>query len=115
MKLVFVSGPFRSLSQPYSHWEQEQNVRRAEALALDVWLAGHVAIVPHLLTRHFQGAADDRVWLDGDLAIMERCDAVLLTPDWERSAGARVERSYALAKGMPVFESLEELTQLLGA
>lgn len=105
IKVIYIAGPFRG----NSHYEIHQNIFRAEALALEVWRAGHAAICPHLNTAHFHGAADDSVWLEGDLEIMKRCDAVLMTPDWKRSAGATDERAQALAAGMPVFESLAEL------
>ena len=71
-KLIYVAGPFRA---PNS-WEMEQNIRRAEALALEVWKLGLPAICPHANTRFYQGAAPDEVWLEGDIEIMRRCDAV---------------------------------------
>ena len=105
MKVVYIAGPFRGPNA----WEIEQNIRRAEQLALDAWRAGFAVICPHTNTRFFQGAASDSVWLDGDIEIMRRCDAVLLTPDWEKSSGARKEVDVARAEEIPVFTSLEEL------
>lgn len=103
MKVIYVAGPFRG---PNS-WEIEQNIRRAETLALEVWRAGAAALCPHTNTRFFKGAADDRVWLDGDLELLARCDAILMTPDWERSSGARAERDFAIERGLPVLYDLE--------
>lgn len=103
--VVYVAGPFRG---PDS-WAIECNIRRAETLALEVWRLGAAAICPHTNTRFYQGAAPDAVWLDGDLAILAKCDAVLLTPDWQRSSGARAEVDFARARGIPVFETLDEL------
>lgn len=107
MKVVYVAGPFRG---PTS-WEIEENIRRAERLALDVWRLGAACICPHTNTRFFQGAANDEVWLRGDLAILEKCDAVMLTPDWERSSGATAEVAHAKARGIPVFATLGELAR----
>lgn len=107
--VVYVAGPFRGANA----WEIEQNIRRAEALALEVWKLGCAAISPHANTRFFQGAADDSVWLDGDLEIVARCDAVLFTPDWKRSSGATAEHQFAIERGVPVLFSLDELTQWL--
>ena len=101
MKLVYIAGPFRAAN----HWEVEQNIRRAEALALDVWRMGVAVICPHTNTRFFDGAAEDRVWLDGDLEILRRCDAVVTTPDWHRSAGARAEVDLARTLGIKVFDT----------
>jgi nucleoside 2-deoxyribosyltransferase len=109
--VVYVAGPFRSTNDDgtANQWQQEQNIRRAEALALDVWKAGFAAVCPHANTRFYQGSADDRIWLDGDLAILARCDAILMTPDWARSSGATAERAFAIAHGIPVLDSLDDL------
>lgn len=111
MKVVFLSGPFRGVSA----WDIECNIRRAEALALDVWRVGAACLCPHANTRFFQGAAPDEVWLAGDLAMLARCDAVLMTPDWERSSGARAERAFAGERGIPVFYDLLTLRDWLGS
>ena len=63
MKVVYVAGPFRGRDS----WEIESNIRRAEALALEVWRAGAAALCPHANTRFFQGAADDGVMIGGGL------------------------------------------------
>lgn len=99
MKVVYIAGPFRGRSS----WVIEENIRRAESLALDVWRAGCAAICPHANTRFFQGECHDRVWLDGDLEILSRCDAILMTRDWEKSKGATEERASAKRLGILVF------------
>jgi len=110
MKLVFISGPFRADSA----WGVEQNIRRAEELALKVWRLGFACICPHTNTRFFDGAADDEIWLAGDIEIMRRCDAVLMAPRWEFSNGSIQEREIALEFGIPVYESLDDLGGLHG-
>ena len=109
MNVVYVAGPFRGRDS----WEMENNIRRAEALSLEVWRAGAAAVCPHTNTRFFQGAAPDDVWLDGDLAILAKCDAILMTDDWERSSGARAEEAYARRLGLPVLYTLDELSAWL--
>lgn len=100
-KVVYIAGPFRGMNA----WEIEQNVRRAEELALEAWKAGVVVICPHANTRFFQGAAPDNIWLEGDLEFVLRSNAVLTTPDWQRSAGARKEIDLANEMRIPVFQS----------
>ena len=109
MKVVYVAGPFRG---PNS-WEIEENIRRAERLSLEVWRLGAAAICPHTNTRFFQGAAPDDVWLDGDLAILAKADAILMTPDWERSSGARAEFAFANDRHIPAFLTLDALRDWL--
>lgn len=99
MRVAYIAGPFRAAN----HWEVEQNIRRAEALALDVWRLGIAVICPHTNTRFFDGAAPDALWLDGDLEILRRCDLVVATPDWERSKGATAEIAEAKERGLLVF------------
>lgn len=111
MRVIYVAGPYRGPDA----WAIESNIRRAEALALEVWRLGAVALCPHCNTRFFQGAAPDAVWLEGDLELLRRCDAVILTPDWEDSRGARVERELAARLGLPIFDTLEPLAEWLTA
>jgi hypothetical protein len=111
LPLVYVAGPFRG---PTS-WAVEQNVRRAEELSLLVWEAGAACICPHANTRFFQGEAADSVWLDGDLEIMRRCDAVVLTPGWPFSNGALAEKAEAERLGIPVFDTVFALRVWIAA
>lgn len=111
MKVVYVAGPFRGPNA----WEIEENIRRAERLALQVWRRGVACLCPHTNTRFYQGAADDSLWLEGDLAMLARCDAILMTPDWERSSGARNERDFAAQCGLPVLYDLDQLDAWLSA
>ena len=109
MIVVYIAGPFRASNA----WEIEQNIRRAEEDALEVWKLGAAALCPHTNTRFFQGAAEDELWLRGDLEMLGRCDAVLMVYGWQVSTGATAEREHALKKGIPVVYSLEELKCLL--
>lgn len=109
MKLVYIAGPFRGKSA----WDIECNIRRAEELSLEVWRLGAAALCPHTNTRFFQNAAPDEVWLKGDLEMLKRCDAVMLTADWKRSSGAMAEVLYAQECNIPVFEELDGLKEWL--
>lgn len=117
MKVVYVAGPFRCASQhmpgQQDCWGIQQNIMRAAALALEVWRLGAAALCPHLNTACFQNAAVDAVWLDGDLELLARCDAVLMTPDWQRSTGARAEHDFAIGRGLPILYDLEALKDWL--
>jgi len=109
MKVIYVAGPFRGPD----HWAIENNIRRAEALALEVWKLGAAAICPHANTRFYQGACPDEVWLAGDLEILLRCDAILLTEDWSKSVGAKEEYLFAMKQRMPVLLDIAELKRFL--
>lgn len=74
---------------------------------------GAVALCPHLNTAHFQDAAPDNVWLEGDLELLKRCDAVIMTSDWYRSSGARAEKQFADDRKIPVFYDVAALRSWL--
>jgi nucleoside 2-deoxyribosyltransferase len=109
MTVCYIAGPFRAATP----WLVEQNVRAAEALALEVWRLGAAAVCPHANTRFMDKAAPDDVFLRGDLAILERCDALLTLDAWQQSRGARDEVTHAVARGIPVFHALSELAAWL--
>lgn len=102
MKLVYVAGPYRAATE----YGVLENIRRAEKVALQVWLAGAACICPHKNTAFFGGAADDRVWLDGDLEMIRRCDAIVLVEGWQKPTGTKAEIELADSLGIPVFESM---------
>jgi hypothetical protein len=108
LQLVYIAGPFRAKS----HWGVVQNIRKAEALALRVWAhGGLVAICPHLNTAHFQQALKDDVWLEGDLEILRRCDALLTVNSWWKSLGSVAEVKFAKVHHIPIFHTVETLAE----
>lgn len=98
MKLVYVAGPYRASTA----WGIEQNIRRADEVAAQVWKAGLAAICPHANTRHMDGLTSDENFLDGTMEMLRRCDAVLLVEGWQKSSGSRAEVSEAMRLGKPV-------------
>jgi nucleoside 2-deoxyribosyltransferase len=111
LKLVYIAGPYRAKD----NWGIKCNVHRSAELALKVWNLGAAAISPHLNTADFQYAAPDNVWLEGDLEILSRCDAVMLLPNWLKSSGTRAEVEFAIARRIPVFEDLYFLENWLAS
>jgi hypothetical protein len=99
MQVIYVAGKFRGKNQ----WQIVQNVRLAEEAALDLWTQGWVVICPHLNTMNFQGVLPDRVWLEGCLEILIRCDAIYMLKGWEDSVGATEELNLAKKLGLEVY------------
>lgn len=109
MKVVYIAGPFRAPNA----WEREQNIRHAERLALHCWAMGFAVICPHTNTRFFDGVLPDRVWLEGDLELLRRCDVVYALPDWKRSTGTTKEIEEAERVGIPWTNDLDVLRTIL--
>jgi len=98
--VIYICGPYRSAKGAYYILE---NILEARRVALEVWRAGGIALCPHLNTMLFDGAADDAIWLEGDLVLLSKCDAVLTFGDCEHSSGAQKEIAEALRLELPVF------------
>jgi hypothetical protein len=99
MKVVYVAGPFRGANG----WKIEQNIRRAEELGIRVAEAGAMPLIPHANTRFFHGTCTDQFWLDGTMELLRRCDAIIMTENWEESSGAKSEYHLAMKLRLPIF------------
>lgn len=106
MKVIYIAGPYRNSAGEYF---VRQNIRRAEEEAIFVWKSGAVAICPHKNTAGFGGAAPDHVWLEGDLELLKRCDAVYAIDGWSASSGATAEVAFAKQNNIPIFFSKSEV------
>jgi len=100
MKVIYISGPYRSKCE----WQLEEFIRHAEREALKLWNDGWAVICPHKNTAHFGGALDipDYVWLEGDLEILKRCDAIYMLNTYKQSRGAWEELELAVKNGMEI-------------
>lgn len=111
MKVIFISGPYRALTE----WDVVQNIRRAELAAVFVWQHGAAALCPHKNTALFGGVSGcpDQVWLEGDCEMLLRCDAVFAIPGWRDSSGATGEVALARENKIPVLFSYNEVIQFI--
>lgn len=100
--MAYVAGPYRGSCI----YKTVQNIRAAEAVAVELWGLGYAALCPHKNTALFDGALgpSDEMWLAGALELMKRCDFVVMVPGWESSAGSLVERDTAQELGMKIYE-----------
>jgi len=91
MKLVYIAGQYRANTVHGI----VKNIRKAEKVALKYWRKGYAVICPHKNTALFDGSAPDKVWLDGDLEILKRCDIIVMMKGWEKSSGSIAELKLA--------------------
>jgi hypothetical protein len=100
VKLVYIAGPYRAATP----WDVEQNVRRAEAIGLEIARLGGMPVVPHSMCRFYDKQVTDDFWGEGTLKLMRRCDIVVMVPGWGASTGARGEWEEAARICMPAFQ-----------
>lgn len=121
MKLIYIAGPYRPYTSADGTWVgTPMNIRNAEITAVHlVDMLGHLGlfpVVPHLNTRDFENQVkqnNDQYFLDGTMAMLERCDAVLLTmPNADEvSSGTKAEVHRAHQLGIQVYRSFDSLRQ----
>lgn len=104
MKIVYVAGPYRGKTES----DVVRNIRNAEAVAIRIWQAGHIALCPHKNTALFGGLCHDGVWLKGDLEMLKRCDELVLVDGWPGSPGTLQEVDIAVENNIPIFKSIGE-------
>jgi hypothetical protein len=119
MLIVYIAGPFRSINDDgtMNSWGIQKNVMAAMERSLEVWKRGHVGLCVHANTMFFQNADGcmDSVWLDGDIELLKRSDALLTTDRWDQSSGARAEVEYARSHRIPVLHTIDQLDDFIKA
>jgi nucleoside 2-deoxyribosyltransferase len=101
--IVYLAGPLR----PKRDQTLEGNIQKACYVTLQLWHQGYTVICPHANSNlpyslAVKACSDER-WLAGDLEILERCDAVIVLPEWEYSTGTLGEIAHAIDKNIPVY------------
>jgi len=99
LPVVYIAGPYRATTPR----RVLANIWAAQEAALLVWRAGAVAICPHSNCYLFDDEAPTELWLEGDLELLRRSDAMLLVTGWEQSQGATREHELAVELGLPIF------------
>ena len=99
--VIYLAGKYRDTSL----YQVKQNIRLAESVAIELWKNGDYVISPHKNTAFLDGSIslnDSEIWLLGDLKILERCDKIMVLPNWRDSRGTLREIDHALANCIPV-------------
>jgi hypothetical protein len=98
MKLAYIAGPYRAKTE----YEVHCNIQRAEKAAVRAWRSGYAVICPHKNSAYMGGVVPDESILAGDLAMLRRCDVIILCGGWEFSEGAKGELALARELGLPI-------------
>lgn len=95
--LLYVAGPYRG--------DVDRNIAQARSMAVELYKAGHNVITPHMNTAKMDEdtGLPDQFWLDATLELLARCDGIVMSPDWEKSEGAKSEHSYAQEHDIPIW------------
>ncbi len=110
--IIYVAHPYRADTRS----GVTRNISAARGHAIQVWRLGGVALSPCNNSAHMEDAViPDEVLLSGDLQLLAKCDAILMTGFWECSKGCLAERGRASDLGIPVLYTMAHLTRFIAA
>ncbi len=99
--IIYISGKYTGKTLE----ETNENIEYAKKVAIYLWDRGYVALCPHTNSPHAESECsatyDD--YLNGDLELLSRCDAIVMLSNWNFSNGAKVELEFAKANNIPIF------------
>jgi len=101
-KLIYVSGPYTAPTDN----EINENIQRAEDIAVMLMRNGFDVITPHKNTSGYQQYEfTHERYLEQDINVLSRCDAILMMNNWRESKGACIEMDYAKEENIPIIYS----------
>ena len=100
-KLYYLASPFTGYKE-----RQEQRTREVAKIACDIYMSGHEILSPithsKMIAEAFDCPTSWDFWERLDLALLSRCDALLVVPlsGWQHSVGLHAEISFAVRHEM---------------
>jgi hypothetical protein len=109
---IMIAGPYRSGSSDPAVWSS--NLRKLNSSAVAIFEKGHIPIIGVNMALPIIDAAGqefyETIMLPLSLCLTERCDAILRIEG--KSIGADAEVDRFRARGLRVFQSLDEIPNL---
>ena len=104
-RVIYLASPYRAKDE----WGVWTNIVSAHISAKQLWDKGYAVISP-VSNSAWMGEMDDfEKWMEGDLEILSRCDILVLNHGWQKSRGCRMEYDRAIALGLRIYSSPEEV------
>lgn len=108
--VVYLASPYKCGNTVNDDFVIFQHWVAAHMRAWDLWKLGFTCISPISNTAFMNHQdIDHQRFLDGDLDILARCDALLMNRGWENSDGCRAEKVFAEGHDIPVFTNTNAL------
>lgn len=100
MTIIYIAGPISGLPDG----------NKPAFDAMESWLTGkgYIVLNPHAMPF---GLSED-AYMDVCLAMVRHAEAICLLKGWQASAGAQVERAYALKRGIRVMDLSDDTDRI---
>ncbi len=97
-KLLYVAGAYSG--------NTTKNIKKAEEVSITLITNGFHCITPHKNTSGYEKYENEKLtyktWIDMDLDILSRCDAIYVMQNSHNSNGVKKEIDYAKKLNMPI-------------
>ena len=98
MKVIYVAGKYRGKTES----EVFDNIIKAREVAIKLWQRGYAVVCPHTNSMFMGSLISDTGFLEGDLEIVARCDAIYMLDNWRDSEGAQAELRLAVDRKLEI-------------
>lgn len=103
-KLLYIAGPYSG--------NVEQNIKNAEIVSIGLIKAGFHVLTPHKNTSGYEqyengDAINYQTWIDLDLDLLSRCDAIYVMSNSENSMGVKKEIIFCEENNIPIIHENE--------
>lgn len=113
--LIYIAGRYTADTRA----DVQANIDAAEEAGKEVLLLGHVPVIPHRITGHWD--ADERFlnwphqdWLNKFcLPLLAKCHVILMLPGWETSKGSQMELKFAAKNSKMIIFGVNDLREHL--
>ena len=108
MKSIYISGPLTT------YGDRRKNVINAAKAAAYYASEGYMIFCPHTMTDMIDELTPDieklpyEYWIELSLYWLDRCDIIVMLPDWQHSKGCTVEIARARSNGTQILYWKEE-------
>jgi hypothetical protein len=110
-RLIYVAGKYSG--------DVDANITAARRAAIALVKAGFTPICPHLNNAHFETepeleAINYSDFIESDLNIISRCDAIFFLREWGLSPGAIIEITFSNIISIPEFFESDPIEESIG-
>ena len=99
MRVIYVAGKYRADTENGVF----ENIIHARREAQRLWQKGWAVICPHTNSMFMGSMLANEVFMQGDLEIVRRCDAIYMLSNYKDSEGALRELELAKELGLKIY------------
>lgn len=104
-KVCYLASPYTAKTE----WGRYLNVTSAHYWAKEIWRKGWACISPVSNSAWMSDGDDYELWMEGGLAILDRCDAFCIAPGGDKSRGCQRELARAKELGLAIYYGVDEV------